>query len=113
MDCTVISPEFSISGQITPEDVITLAGLGVTNLICNRPDAEEAQQPSFADIAGQAKRLNLNCHYQPVQSGQVTTKDVEAFSRLLSTSKGKTHAYCRTGRRCATLWSMAQDAARE
>ena len=43
-----IAPEFriTISGQITPNDVKELAKDGVKSIVNNRPDGEEAGQPT-------------------------------------------------------------------
>ena len=39
-----ISPVFSVSGQLTLDDVRDAAAQGFNTIICNRPDDEEAGQ---------------------------------------------------------------------
>ena len=52
-----ISPELSLSEQISVSDVKTIAELGFKSIICNRPDSEGPDQPTFEEIQATAEVL--------------------------------------------------------
>src|SRR3546814_5317061 len=49
-----LTPALSVSPQIDPADVVALAASGFRSIVCNRPDGEEAGQPTAAAIAAAA-----------------------------------------------------------
>ncbi len=106
MEFRTISPKFTVSPQISVEDVGTIAAQGFRAIICNRPDGEGADQPSFKEIVAAAKAAGIDARYVPVQSGMVKDGDVEAFGTALEDLQRPVFAYCRTGTRSATLWSF-------
>ncbi len=106
MEFRTLSPKFTVSPQISVEDVGTIAAQGFRAIICNRPDGEGADQPSFKEIAAAAKAAGIEARYVPVQSGMVKDQDVEAFGAALEDVQRPVFAYCRTGTRSATLWSF-------
>lgn len=106
MDLKKISSKFSVSPQITANDVAQLAEEGYRAIICNRPDGEGADQPSFEEIETAAKAAGIEARYVPVTSGMVKDDDVAAFGAALKDVQRPVLAYCRTGTRSATLWSF-------
>ncbi|MCA0930375.1 bifunctional protein tyrosine phosphatase family protein/NAD(P)/FAD-dependent oxidoreductase [Ruegeria profundi] len=106
MELRKISPKFTVSPQISVEDIPAIAAEGFQAIICNRPDGEGADQPSFEEIEAAAKAAGLQARYVPVQSGMVRDEDVEAFGDALADLQRPLLAYCRTGTRSATLWSF-------
>src|SRR3546814_4759693 len=50
-----LTPALSVSPQIDPADVVALAASGFRSIVCNRPDGEEAGQPTAAAIAAAAE----------------------------------------------------------
>jgi sulfide:quinone oxidoreductase len=107
MDARTITSGLSVSPQITAEDVKTAKDHGFRAIICNRPDGEGMDQPNFEEIEGAAKALGLEARYLPIVAGKVMDDDAEAFGKLLEDLPGPVLAYCRTGTRSATLWSLA------
>ncbi|MDM7457909.1 MAG: TIGR01244 family sulfur transferase [Paracoccus sp. (in: a-proteobacteria)] len=103
-----ISPVLSVSEQITPQDVATARDAGFRAIICNRPDGEGPDQPGFHEIETAAKAAGLEARYIPVVGGMVSEADIAAFDAALRELPGPVLAYCRTGTRSATLWSLAQ-----
>lgn len=103
-----IDKYFSVSDQLRPEDVTTLAAEGVKSLICNRPDGEGCDQPNVAEIKEVADLTGVDCMYLPVLSGKVSEQDVSDFKRAFDSLDKPIHAYCRTGTRSMTLWSLLQ-----
>jgi len=108
MEPKVITPRLSVDGQISPDDVKAAAKAGYRAIVCNRPDGEGSDQPSFEEIAAAAKKEGLEARYIPVVSGKVTDEDARAFGKALDELPGPVLAYCRTGTRSVTLWSLSQ-----
>ncbi|TIO54795.1 MAG: TIGR01244 family phosphatase, partial [Mesorhizobium sp.] len=46
MEYRQISEDYSVSGQIQPEDIVAIKDAGFKSVICNRPDDEQPGQPS-------------------------------------------------------------------
>jgi len=103
-----INEDITVSPQITRDDVAGIAAAGYRAIICNRPDGEGADQQSFEEIEAAAKQHGLEARYMPVVSGKVEDSSADEFGRALRTLPGPVFAYCRTGTRSATLWSLSQ-----
>ena len=106
MDIKTLSPQVSVSPQITAADVAEITEAGFRAIICNRPDGEGADQPNFDEIEAAANASGLRIEYVPVTAGIVTDDDVAAFASALAELPRPVLAYCRTGTRSATLWSF-------
>jgi sulfide:quinone oxidoreductase len=108
MQFNKVTDALSVSPQITAEDVAAIRDAGFRAIICNRPDGEGADQPNFEEIEAAAKSAGLEIRYQPITSGMVRDEDAEAFGAAVMELPGPILAYCRTGTRSATLWSLSQ-----
>ena len=97
-----------IDGQISPADIAALKTEGVTMIINNRPDGEDAGQPTSAEIEAAAKAAGLDYRHVPIARGMGPT-DVEAMRNAIhAAGEGKMFAYCRTGNRSALAWAVAK-----
>jgi len=110
MELKTIDKGLTVSPQIAAADVAEIKKQGFRSIICNRPDGEGADQPTFAEIEKAAKKAGLEARYLPVVSGRVEDADAEKFGAALSELPKPVFAYCRTGTRSATLWSLDQGA---
>ncbi|MBO6807762.1 bifunctional protein tyrosine phosphatase family protein/NAD(P)/FAD-dependent oxidoreductase [Thalassospira sp.] len=110
MEIKTISNGFSVSPQIVADDVKEIAKRGFRSIVCNRPDGEGADQPTFEEISNAAKEAGLEVRYQPIVSGKVSDDDARDFGRLFDELPKPVFAYCRTGTRSTTLWSLSQAA---
>ena len=72
-----------VAGQIRPEDVPALKELGVTLIVNNRPDFEDAGQPEGDDIEAMREAMH-------------------------SAGDGKLFAFCRSGNRSTLAWAVAR-----
>jgi sulfide:quinone oxidoreductase len=108
MDPKAISTQLSVSPQISIDEVKALADLGYRSIICNRPDGEGADQPTFEEIEAAATAAGLQARYIPIVAGTVRDEDAEAFAQAMDELPKPALAYCRTGTRSATLWSLSQ-----
>ncbi len=107
MDPKKISEEISVSPQISPAEVAEVAKLGFRSIICNRPDGEAADQPTWEEVETAAEKAGLQTRFIPISGGMVSDADAEEFRTALRELPGPVFAYCRTGTRSATLWSLA------
>ncbi|EED32969.1 sulfide:quinone oxidoreductase [gamma proteobacterium NOR5-3] len=105
-----VTDSFSVSTQITVADIPVLVEAGVKSLICNRPDGEANDQPTITEIRSAAEAAGLHIAYIPVVSGAFSAADIEDFAKALSSMEAPVHAFCRTGTRSITLWSLQQKA---
>ncbi|MFK5978376.1 MAG: TIGR01244 family sulfur transferase [Rhizobiaceae bacterium] len=108
MEIKTISATLSVSQQITVDEIQTLADQGFRSIICNRPDGEGADQQTFEEIEKIAIKAGLEARYIPIVAGKVSDEDVIEFDAAMQELPKPTLAYCRTGMRSATLWSLSQ-----
>lgn len=108
MDIRSISTDVSVAPQIMPDDLPAIAAQGFRSIICNRPDGEGADQPTFEEIETAARAAGLDVVYQPVTSGKVTDVDAASFAEAMARLPKPVLAFCRSGTRSATLWSLSQ-----
>jgi len=109
MNIRKVSPDFSVSQQIDPRDMAAIAAAGYRSIVCNRPDGESADQPSFSEIEAAAAAAGLEARYIPVKPGAATDGAARSFADAFSSMPRPILAYCRSGARSAGLWSMLQD----
>lgn len=105
-----LTPFLSVSPQLSADDIAQAAKLGFKSIINNRPDGEEQIQPTSTDLAAAAKSAGLEYRYIPVISGHLIDEDVNVFRRATSELKGPVLAFCRTGTRSSTLWTLSESA---
>jgi uncharacterized protein (TIGR01244 family) len=96
-----------VSGQVAPQDVARLAEQGVTVLINNRPDGEEAEQPLAGDIEDAAAAAGISYHFVPIIRG-IGPADIDEMQKAVREAEGgKLLAFCRSGRRSALVCALA------
>lgn len=97
-----------VSGQIAPHEVAGLVQQGVTVLVNNRPDGEEAGQPQAVEIQDAAAAAGIAYHFVPIIRG-IGPADVETMQQALRQAQGgKLLAFCRSGMRSALAISLAK-----
>ncbi|SFR08544.1 TIGR01244 family sulfur transferase [Poseidonocella sedimentorum] len=106
MQINRIDAALSVAPQLSPADMAELKRQGFGAVVCNRPDGEEPGQPNFAEIAKAAEAAGLVARYLPVTPGEFRDEDAARFAGMLRDLPGPVMAYCRTGTRSATLWSL-------
>jgi len=109
MEIRQLDENFSVTGQITPDQVPAIARAGFKSLICNRPDTEDGAVP-HDDIEAAARQAGLEFRFIPVVSGSINGDNVVDMSAALKDLPRPTLAYCRTGGRCANLYGLVQQA---
>lgn len=102
-----LGDDISVCAFVPPDRLAELAP-SFRTIINNRPDMEEAGQPDSAEIEAEARRLGLDYVHLPVVPGQFGDDQVVAFGKAVADSRGPVLAFCKTGRRAATLWALSQ-----
>ncbi|GAA4110668.1 TIGR01244 family sulfur transferase [Aminobacter aganoensis] len=108
MEFRQITDEYSVSGQITPDEVAAIKAAGFKSVICNRPDDEQPGQPSADSVKAAVEAAGLAFRYIPVISGQMTGDNVADMADALDEMDGPVFAYCRSGTRCTNLYMAIQ-----
>ena len=101
-----LSPTVSVSAQLSPDDMPTIAASGFGRIISNRPDDEDPGQPSAATMEAAAGAAGLGFVWIPV-SGLPGSGQVAAVAAALADGV-PTVMFCRSGMRSASAWAMAQ-----
>ncbi len=109
MEYRQISDSYSVSAQITPDEVSAVKAAGFKSVICNRPDNEQPGQPSADSVRAAADAAGLAFRYIPVISGQITEQNVADQAAALDELEGPVFAYCRSGARCTNLYALIQE----
>lgn len=102
-----VTDTLSVSPQISLDDLQQAATQGFVLVINNRPDGEDAAQPSSATMEAAARELGLDYLYAPVRGGP-TPDQVEAVGQAVAAAKGPVLAYCRSGTRSIVTWALGQ-----
>ena len=108
MDIKTLTPNLSVSPQVLVCEMQALAQAGFKAIICNRPDGEGPDQPTFKEVELAATQYGLQAVYLPAEVGKVREEDSQVFGQLLHTLPGPVLAYCRTGMRSTTLWALSR-----
>ncbi|MEH6909367.1 MAG: TIGR01244 family sulfur transferase [Oceanicoccus sp.] len=106
MDVKPINDCISIAEQIHESDLGELRDMGFTLIVCNRPDNEVAEQPSFDAIEKAAQQVGITAIHLPFSATHLTDDIVESFTALINSDQ-KILAYCRTGTRSCNLWAAS------
>ena len=110
MDIKPLIPELSVASQIVAADMPEVARAGYRSVLCNRPDGEAADQPTFSELVRAALEQGLQIRYLPAVSGKVTDEQGAAFGQLMAELPKPVLAFCRTGMRSTTMWALSQAA---
>lgn len=109
MTIKALSPNVSVSSQISVSEARAAGDNGFRSIIGNRPDGEAPNQPSWADIAAAASEAGLETRHIPVSGNAIDQAAVAEFAQALETMPKPVLAYCGSGRRSATLWALSNN----
>lgn len=107
MDVRTITPNVSVSDQISPDDIATIRAMGFKAIIGNRPDNEAPDQPAWAEIKEAAEAAGLKTAFIPITPGRMGDDQALAFRKAVTGFDKPVLAYCRTGTRSSQLWALA------
>ncbi|OLP56506.1 TIGR01244 family protein [Rhizobium rhizosphaerae] len=108
MDIRQINEEYSVTGQITEEDLPAIKEMGFRSIVCHRPDHESPDQPEFDTIAARARALGLEITHIPVGPMGVTADAVREMVDALDSFERPMLGYCRSGARSTAVYQQTQ-----
>lgn len=107
MKLTNLDDKFSVSEQITVDDLKLLKQERVEVIVCNRPDGEETGQPSMKALALAAQAEGITFIEIPFTAGASLPEHEIMLLNAIAGGK-RIHAYCRTGNRSKQLWEKVR-----
>lgn len=105
---TKLDESLYVAGQIADADVDSLRDAGIVAIINNRPDGEEAGQPSADEARRFFEEQGFSYHHVPVTMDTLGPEVVEDFRAVLNQASGPVVAHCRSGMRSTLLWALAE-----
>lgn len=97
-----------VAPQISVDAVAEAAAQGVTLIINNRPDDEEAGQVNGDAIRQAAEAAGIAYVAIPVSHAGFSHPQIAAMRAALDGAAGPVLAYCRSGTRSTFLWALAR-----
>lgn len=99
-----------VRSQIGTADIARLRDLGYRTIVDLRPDGEVAGQPSSQEVGTAARDGGMSFAYVPTPHGTIPDAVVADLSRVLATAERPVMLYCRSGKRAARVWALAEAA---
>jgi len=107
MEIRPLTDTYSVTPQITQDDIPAIKAAGYTTVICNRPD-REIPEDLHADAMQQAvEAAGLAFVVNPVTGGALTMENVDAQRAAIDAATGPVLAYCASGNRSSIVWALA------
>lgn len=106
MDIREITPRYSVSPQISAEDIPAIVAAGFTCIICNRPDGENPPSHYASEIEAAAKAAGLAFVTNPLTHETMTADRLALQRGTLEGAEGKVLAYCASGTRSTVAWML-------
>lgn len=103
-----VDERISVAPQLAPEDMAALAAQGFGMVINNRPEGEESDQPSGAEMRAAAEAAGIGYVAIPTVMGGMTRGQVAEMAAALAAADKPVLAYCRSGTRSCNLWALAE-----
>jgi uncharacterized protein (TIGR01244 family) len=94
--------------QVTLDDIGRLGSEGFRTVIDLRPDGEVAGQPSSTAVGEAARAAGMSFAYVPTPHGTIPDETVSELSRVLASAPRPVMLYCRSGKRAARVWALAE-----
>lgn len=110
MEIEKITEDYAVTGQLAADELSAVKDGGFASIICNRPDGEKDDQPTFEEIAAAADAVGLSSVHIPVVPTDIREEHVDAFRAAVMDLPKPILAYCFTGGRAKMMWGkMAGD----
>jgi uncharacterized protein (TIGR01244 family) len=103
-----IDDSISVAPQISVDDIASIKAAGFMAIVNNRPDDEEAGQPTSGEIRDAALTAGLTYMAIPITHAGFSYPQIAAMVDALADAPGPVLAFCRSGTRSCNLWALAQ-----
>lgn len=110
MKLAVLTPNVTVLGQPSVDEIAELAERGYRSIISNRPENETEDQPNWLDLKAAAAAQGMDAVQIPVVMGQISDEQVDAFREALGRLPKPIAVFCRSGTRAALMWALANEA---
>lgn len=108
MDIRELTPRYSVTPQINPEDAEAIKAAGFSKVICNRPDAEVPPQLQAEAMRTAIEAAGLAFEVLPLTHQTMTPDNIARQAQIVAEADGPVLAYCASGTRCSVIWALGQ-----
>lgn len=108
VDIHRVTETYAVAPQIDIDDFEVIRDAGYTTIINNRPDGETFGQMESQTARERSEALGLTYAAIPIAGPQDLLASCDALNTQIDSATGPVFAYCRSGTRSVTLWSLAQ-----
>ena len=103
-----LNAQVSVAGQMTTDKFQQLIKAGFKSVIVNRPDQEQGNTVSVAQLRQIAEQSQVSVIYQPILSGKISQTDVTEFAKYYNELTKPILMICRSGSRSSILFNQAK-----
>lgn len=103
-----LNAQVSVAGQMTTDKFQQLIKTGFKSVIVNRPDQEQGNTVSVAQLRQIAEQSQVSVIYQPILSGKISQTDVTEFAKYYNELPKPILMVCRSGSRSSILFNQAK-----
>ena len=103
-----LNAQVSVAGQMTTDKFQQLIKAGFKSVIVNRPDQEQGNTVSVAQLRQIAEQSQVSVIYQPILSGKISQTDVIEFAKYYNELPKPILMVCRSGSRSSILFNQAK-----
>ena len=103
-----LNAQVSVAGQMTTDKFQQLIKDGFKSVIVNRPDQEQGNTVSVAQLRQIAEQSQVSVIYQPILSGKISQTDVTEFAKYYNELPKPILMVCRSGSRSSILFNQAK-----
>ncbi|OTG94047.1 hypothetical protein B9T24_13385 [Acinetobacter sp. ANC 4654] len=103
-----LNAQVSVAGQMTTDKFQQLIKAGFKSVIINRPDQEQGNTVSVAQLRQIAEQSQVSVIYQPILSGKISQTDVTEFAKYYNELPKPILMVCRSGSRSSILFNQAK-----
>lgn len=103
-----LNAQVSVAGQMTTDKFQQLIQVGFKSVIVNRPDQEQGNTVSVAQLRQIAEQSQVSVIYQPILSGKISQTNVTEFAKYYNELPKPILMVCRSGSRSSILFNQAK-----
>ncbi len=108
MNIRELTPRYSVSPQIAPDDVAAIKAAGFAKVICNRPDEEVPPSHQSQTVRTAIEAAGLAFEVLPLTHQTMTPDNIARQKEMIASAGGPVLAYCASGTRSSIIWALGQ-----
>lgn len=101
-----LTETYSVSPQISPEDVAALRDAGFVMVLCNRPDEENPPALQSDAMRQAVEAEGLRFAVLPLTHQTMNAENILKQQEIVASAGGPVLAYCASGTRCTVIWAL-------